>query len=178
MKTKFSGVSELCIPLEKHANIYQRTNLTVRMRYCHQSQENHQSLGRSENQKGKYFSPELPGMGCSGLGVRWAWAQGIYVPSLLSVDGLTTKCFHSSGLNTWCPAGISLWKTQNMGRLSLGPLNILSLAFSCPFLSLLPVGHPGQNLCQYTPISENQAEPLCLLHCVGWCHKPREAVSL
>lgn len=77
MKTKFSGVSELCIPLEIHANIYQRTNLAVRMRYCHQSQGNRQSPGRSENQKGKYFSPELPGMGCSGLGVRWTWAQGI-----------------------------------------------------------------------------------------------------
>lgn len=88
------------------------------------------------------------------------------MPSLLSVDGLTMKYSHTSGLNTWCPAGIALWGGfENMGRLSLGPLNILSFAFSCPFLSLLPVGRHGQSLC-HTPLSvtKNQAEPLCLLH--------------
>lgn len=131
------------------------------MRYCHQSQGNRQSPGRSENQKRKYFSPELPGMGCSGLGVRWTWAQGTYVPSLLSVNGLTIKCFHNSGLNAWCPAGIALWRDLEHGEVEPRSSEYIVLCFSCSFLSLLPVGRHGQSLC-HTPLSitKNQAEPL------------------
>lgn len=150
------------------------------MRYCHQSQGNRQSPGRSENQKRKYFSPELPGMGCSGLGVRWTWAQGTYVPSLLSVNGLTTKCFHNSGLNAWCPAGIALWRDSEHGEVEprstwiYYPLLFLflSLSASCWLSWAEPLS--------YTPINHQEPSGTSSAFSIvmDWRHKPREAVIL